>query len=169
MTALSPILEIRFLTKLILGYLLVILPTEQKGMLVLQPDEALFLVNSLSVASPEDEQESFSADELLQGLLNFSEIDGNLFICLDPAMLKVFDRLLSTDQQSHHIVVLQIIWNLFISTNEEIMKNRGDLLDDVPAIKMLPAATEIKTLQQSVLTASQQNKSSNGMYLIFCS
>lgn len=165
---LSPNLDIRFLSKLVLGFLALILTAEQCDLLELQHDEIAYFISSLNKISqsPDDVPEGYSADELLQGLLNFSKMGKNLLVCLDPTVLKIFNSFLELGNQSCQSLILQIIWNTLISADERVKERRKKLLDFVPAIKTFPATSMIKTLQQSVLFLIQQRlDASSGMCL----
>ena len=160
----SPNIEIRFLSKLILGFFSLVLTIEQCDMLKLQPDEITFLLSSLSSISqsPEDIHDGYSADELLQGLLNFSKIKDNLLTCLDPALVRIFGSFLECNNQSYHSLILQIIWNIFSASDEHIRERRSSLFDIIPVIEALEA-TEIKVLQRSILFLIEQGDTENGM------
>ena len=145
-------IEIRFLSKLVLGFLSQVLSVQQCGMLKLQPDETSFLLSSLhSISqSPDGEHDGYSAIELLQGLLNFSKIKENFLTCLDPAMEIIFGVLLEYNKPSYHSLILQIIWNVFSASGKA-----ESFLSIIPAIKALKS-TETRTLQNSILFLIQQ-------------
>lgn len=161
----SPDLEVRFLSKLVLGFLSLILTTEQHNVLIFQPDEALYVLSSLSniSGSSEDTADGYSADELLQGLLNFSEVKENLLVCLDPAMLRIFNAFLKCNNRSCHNLILQIVWNILTATDEHIREMHSRLIDVVPAIEMLSVTPEIKVLHHCVLILFHQRGAENGM------
>ena len=164
MTILSSDLELRFLSKLVLGFLSLILTEKQRHLLALQPDEASYLITSLShsIENSEDSCEGYSTTELLRGLLIFSEIENNLLICLDSKILKIFNSLLECDKLSCNLI-LQIFWNILLSANEQAIKSRSSLLNFIPAIERLSDISELKSLQQSILFVIQQEATINGM------
>ncbi len=141
-------LEIRFLSKLILGFFSLILTPTQRSTLKLQPDEVMYILSSLieNSQSSEDVGEGFSTNELLQGLLNFSEMKETILVCLDPAIMKCFGIFLNNSKnQSSHPLILQIVWNLLKHTRET-----HSIQDIIPAIQALPVTFEIKILYDCV-------------------
>ena len=146
---LSPNFEIRFLSKFILGFLSLILTVEECNALKFQPDEIYFIITSLSNISRSFETLDcgYSTEELLQGLLNLSEVKENgQNICFNPAIMKCLDSLLSNKYQAHHSLILQIIWNIVLISDEHItVKNI------IPTIKTMSVTSGIEILHYCVM------------------
>ena len=159
----SPCFEIRLLCKLILGFLKLNLDTElQQRVLKIQADEALYILASLAGTD-----EGYSAEELLQGILNLSELEENFVTCTSLPMLKLFDSFLGTKDCTVHGLVLQIIWNILIMANSQDNKICSTLKDGLPAIKTMTVFSHVETIHECICTlVDHQGTVGNGMYLI---
>ena len=160
--ALSPDLEIRLLSKFILGFLKLNMDLEvQHKVLKFQPDEATYILTSLHNIfnlSNADES-SYSAEELLLSILNLSELEENFCIFYNVSLLSIFDFLLSNGK--HESLVLQIIWNLLAVADSQ---SRLILKDNVPAIKTMLITSDVKALHHCVSSLIEEGKLDNGKY-----
>jgi len=151
----SPDLETRFLSKLIMGFLLLTLTTQQQSLLQLKPDEEAYLVSTLSGASqsPELSAAGYSASELLQGLLNFLEVRENLPIGVNPVLLKIFQFFLKSSNQNLQRLVLHIVWNILTATNAHIKKSLADIISMIRTLRVTP---ELEVLHHCILILTKQ-------------
>lgn len=153
--------EIRLLCKFILGFLKLNLDTElQQNILKIQADEALYFLTSLTSTD-----EGYSAEELLQSILNLSELEENFVTCSSLPMLKIFDCFLGRKDCMLHGLVLQIIWNILIMGNSQDSKICGALKDGLPAIETMTVSSDIETIHKCVSALiDHQGTVHNGMY-----
>lgn len=155
-------LETRWLSKLILGFLLPTLTTQQQSLLQLMPDEVTYLLSTLNDASqsPDLSADGYSASELLQGLLHFLEVEENVYICVDSVLLKILKFFLMSSEQGLQKLVLHIVWNILTDTNDAHTKETFlNLPDIVPVIKTLRVSSELELLYKCVLIRTQQSES----------
>ena len=155
-------LETRWLSKLILGFLLPTLTTQQQSLLRLTPDEVIYLLSTLNDASqsPDLSADGYSATELLQGLLHFLEVEENVYICVDSILLKILKFFLMSSEQGLQKLVLHIIWNILTDTHDAHTKETFlSLPDIVPVIKTLRVSSELELLYTCVLMRTQQSES----------
>lgn len=157
--ALSPNLEIRLLSKFILGFLKLNMDLEvQRKVLKIQPDEAMYILTSLHNIfnlSNADES-SYSAEELLLSILNLSDLEENFHIFYNVSLLSIFDFLLIHGK--HDSLVLQIIWNLLTVTDAQ---NKLILIDNVSAIKTMSITSDVKALHHCVSSLIEEGKLDN--------
>ena len=158
----SQTLETRWLSKLILGFLLPTLTTQQQSLLRLTPDEVIYLLSTLNDASqsPNLSADGYSATELLQGLLHFLEVEENAYICVDSILLKILKFFLMSSEQGLQKLVLHIVWNVLTDTHDTHTKETFlSLPDIVPVIKTLRVSSELELLYTCVLMRTQQSES----------
>lgn len=161
--ALFPDLEIRIPSKFILGYLKINLEMElQQEILTIQPDETIHILSSLHKLTA-GEDDSYTIEELLKNILNFSVFKQNLSMIINPLLLKIFDSLLSGEDSTYHDLILQIIWNLLTSD----MESRKSLIVNVPAIRTMSTSSDIKALHHCVsILIDQEEEPMNGMFTV---
>ena len=155
-------LKTRWLSKLILGFLLPSLTAQQQSLLQLTPHEVMYLLSTLNDASqsPDLSADGYSASELLQGLLHFLEVEENLHICVDSILLKSLKLFLTSSEQGLQKLVLHIVWNILTDTNDAHTKETFLSLPDlVPVIKTLKVSSELEILYKCVLIRTQQSES----------
>lgn len=156
--ACSPNLEARFLSKLILGFLLPALTTEQRQYLKLMPDEIRYALSTLDCASqsPDLTADGYSASELLQGLLNFVEYEENHPIFIDAEMLGVLETLLQQPNECLQKLSLQLAWSILSATDShagDIFLSSADLMTTIKNMRVFP---QFECLHCCVLFLLQQ-------------
>lgn len=140
--------------------------SEDQELLVLEHDEAKFLLDNLSNASqsPDLVAGGYSASELLQVLLNFSKHQKNCSALVDVQVHKIVEKYIRSSDSNFQKLSLQIVWN-FLSF--DVHKIYLSLMDSCDMIRNMAVDDQIQSIHQSILFLLEKQEDAGNTNL-FC-